>query len=124
MLISNRLAVAVLGTTFLLAGVFVSTAQGPPPAPQQYDAQNWTAPPGYAEAYPENGTANMVARQAYSTGYTQGQSDSSRRHKFDPYGAKFYKDVPSSPKGFERKAYVADYRQAFEKGYTRGFRIP
>src|ERR1039458_5262754 len=49
---------------------------------QSSDSSNWQAPRGYDEAYPENGTPNMVARQGYAAGFSQGEADASRGKKF------------------------------------------
>jgi hypothetical protein len=105
----------------MMGGLQAGRAQGPPPRPDAYDAQNWQAPRGYDEFYHENGTPNMVARQGYAAGFTQGESDFSRRRTFAPRHARFYTHVPSSPKGFDRDTFVSTYREAFEHGYTSGY---
>ena len=117
----KRFAVVALAAAVMTGGWQVGHTQEPAPSPQAYDAQNWQAPRGYDEFYHENGTPNMVARQGYAAGFTQGQSDLSRSRKFDPSHAGYYKNVPSSPKGFDRNNFVMTYREAFEHGYTRGF---
>src|ERR1700757_3826530 len=65
------------------------------------DASNWQAPRGYDEAYPENGTPNMVARQGYAAGFSQGQADASRGKKFKPTESDAYEHA-QIPKGMNK----------------------
>jgi hypothetical protein len=85
------------------------------------DAGNWEAPRGYETAYPENGTPNMVARQGYSAGYNQGQADASRGKKFDPTDNDAYGKAVI-PKGMDHDAFKQEFREAFVKGYSNGFK--
>jgi len=95
-------------------------AQGPD-AQQSYDSQNWTAPRGYDEAYPENGKPNMVARQGYAAGFNQGEADASRGKKFKPTASDAYEDA-KIPKGMNKDEFRQQYREAFVKGYTNGYK--
>ena len=66
-------ACVVLACALSLSVVPAGLAQA-----SQNDSASWSAPRGYDLAYPENGTANMVARQGYAAGFNQGQADVSR----------------------------------------------
>lgn len=82
---------------------------------------NWQSPRGYDEAYPENGTPNMVARQGYAAGFSQGQADASRGKKFEPTESDAYEHA-KIPKGMSRDEFKQQFREAFVKGYTNGYR--
>jgi hypothetical protein len=82
---------------------------------------NWQAPRGYDQAYPENGTPNMVARQGYAAGFNQGTSDASRGKKFEPTESDAYEHA-KIPKGMNRDEFKQQFREAFVKGYTSGYR--
>jgi len=86
-----------------------------------YDDSNWQAPRGYSEAYPENGTPNMVARQGYAAGFTQGQADAARGKKFEPTESDAYEHA-RIPKGMGKDEFKQSFREAFVKGYTNGYR--
>jgi len=120
-MVIKKIWMAALAVAVMTGGWQVGHALGTPAPQQANDSSNWQAPRGYGEFYQENGTPNMVARQGYAAGFTQGESDLSRSRNFDPSHAKFYKDVPSSPKGLDRNSFVLTYREAFAHGYTRGF---
>jgi len=85
------------------------------------DGGNWDAPRGYATAYPENGSPNMVARQGYSAGFNQGQADASRGKKFNPTDNDAYGKAVI-PKGMDHDAFKQEFREAFVKGYANGFK--
>ena len=107
----------------LTAGAWqMGMAQGPPPPPSAYDSPNWQAPRGYDEYYHEGGSPNMVARQGYAAGFNQGESDFQRHKKFQPHEAHAYEHVPDIPKGFDKNEFKHIYREAFERGYSRGYR--
>ena len=63
---------------------------------QSSDSSNWQAPRGYDLAYPESGTPNMVARQGYAAGFSQGQTDASLGKKFKPAESDAYNIRPDS----------------------------
>ena len=86
---------------------------------QSHDA--WQAPRGYDQAYPESGTPNMVARQGYAAGFSQGQADASRGKKFKPTEADSY-DHAKIPKGMDKDEFKLQFRESFVKGYTNGFK--
>lgn len=86
-----------------------------------YDNSSWQAPRGYDQAYPENGTPNMVARQGYASGFNEGQADASVGKKFSPTENKAYGKAVI-PKGMSRDDFKQQFREAFVKGYTNGYR--
>ena len=113
---------AVMFAGFLTASQAL-IAQGPPPPGSQdrYDERTWNAPRGYNDYYQENGNANMAARQGYAAGFGQGESDFREHHSFRPTQVDTYKHVPESPKGFNRDDFKRTYREAFERGYSKGY---
>ena len=88
---------------------------------QSHDADNWQAPRGYDMAYPESGTPNMVARQGYAAGFSQGQADLARGKKFKPTESDAY-DHAKIPKGMDKDQFKLQFRESFVKGYTNGFK--
>ena len=91
----------------------------PPPAAYGPD---WNAPRGYGDYYREgNGQANLAARQGYSAGISQGESDSHLGHSYRPTHVDTYKHVPDSPQSVNRNEFKHVYREAFERGYAKGF---
>lgn len=90
-------------------------------AASTYDSSNWQAPRGYDEAYPENGTPNMVARQGYAAGYNEGRADASRGKKFEPTDNKAYGKA-AIPKGMDKDQFKQQFREAFVKGYSNGYK--
>ena len=88
---------------------------------QSTDSSNWQAPRGYDEAYPESGTPNMVARQGYAAGFSQGQADASRGKKFKPTESDAY-DHAKIPKGMDKDVFKLQFRESFVKGYSAGFK--
>ncbi len=102
-----------------LGGWQVGQAQGVPP-PAAY-GPDWTAPRGYSDYYQENGQANLAARQGYSAGFAQGESDSRLGHSYRPTHDNTYKHVPDSPQNINRNEFKHVYREAFERGYAKGF---
>ena len=95
-------------------------AQGPPP-PGAYDQGSWNAPRGYNDYYQENGSPNMSARQGYAAGFSQGESDFREHHSFRPTKVDTYKHVPESPQDVNRNEFKRTYREAFERGYSKGY---
>jgi hypothetical protein len=85
------------------------------------DNSGWQAPRGYDEAYPENGTPNMVARQGYAAGFNEGMADASRGKKFKPTESDAYAKA-NIPKGMNKDDFRQNFRQAFVKGYTNGYK--
>jgi hypothetical protein len=88
---------------------------------QSYDSSDWQAPRGYNLAYPENGSPNMVARQGYAAGFSQGQADASRGKKFKPTESAAYEHA-KIPKGMDKDQFKLQFREAFVKGYSNGFK--
>lgn len=118
---TNMLA-AVMFAGFLTASQALIAQGPPPPGPQdRYDERTWNAPRGYNDYYQENGNANMAARQGYAAGFGQGESDFREHHSFRPTQVDTYKHVPESPKGFNRDDFKRTYREAFERGYSKGY---
>lgn len=105
------LAGAVLSCALLLA----------PHSFAQDDNNNWQAPRGYDQAYPENGHPNMVARQGYAAGFNQGQADAVKGKKFKPTDNDSYEHA-HIPDGMNKDEWRQQYREAFVKGYTNGYR--
>lgn len=89
--------------------------------PGDYSAPAWQAPRGYDLAYPENGHPNMVARQGYAAGFNEGQADVAKGKKFTPTDNKAYEKAVI-PKGMNKDEFKQEYREAFVKGYTSGYR--
>ncbi len=88
---------------------------------ETHDSSNWQAPRGYDEAYPESGTPNMVARQGYAAGFSQGQADASRGKKFEPTDSGAYEHA-KIPQGMDKDEFKTQFRESFVKGYTNGFK--
>ena len=88
---------------------------------QSYDSSDWKGPRGYDMAYPENGSPNMVARQGYAAGFSQGQADASRCKKFKPTESDAYEHA-KIPKGMDKDRFKLEFRAAFVKGYSNGFK--
>jgi hypothetical protein len=86
-----------------------------------YDSPEWQAPRGYDQAYPESGKPNMVARQGYAAGFNQGQADASRGKKFKPTESDAY-DHAKIPEGMNKDSFKQEFREAFVKGYTNGYK--
>lgn len=82
---------------------------------------HWNAPRGYDDAYHENGQANPAARQGYEAGFGQGESDARGHHSFRPTHVDTYKNVPESPSSYKRDDFKRIYREAFVKGYSKGY---
>jgi len=88
---------------------------------QSHDASSWQAPRGYDLAYPENGTPNMVARQGYASGFSQGQADVARGGTFKPTENDAYNHA-KIPKGMDKDQFKLQFRDSFVKGYSNGFK--
>jgi hypothetical protein len=88
---------------------------------QSHDSTGWQAPRGYDLAYPENGTPNMVARQGYAAGFTQGQADVARGQSYRPTENKAYAHA-KIPKGMDKDQFKLEFRDSFVKGYSNGFK--
>ena len=63
----------------------------------------------------------MVARQGYSAGFNEGLADASRGKKFEPTDNKAYGKA-IIPKGMNKDEFKQQYREAFVKGYTNGYK--
>ena len=113
----NAWAHLALAGVLSLSVVPVGLAQ----ATQDSDVNSWSAPRGYDMAYPENGTPNMVARQGYAAGFTQGQADVSRGQSFRPTENKAYAHA-KIPKGMDKDTFKTEFREAFVKGYTNAYK--
>ncbi len=89
----------------------------------QYDDQHWGhGPDGYADAYHEqDGRPMLGARQGWAAGQAQGQSDRQQGHSYRPTHVDTFKHVPDSPGGYPRDQFKQEYRDAFMKGYARGY---
>src|SRR5580693_3571845 len=78
-------------------------------APQSDDSASWSAPRGYDLAYPENGSPNMVARQGYAAGFSQGAADAARGKKFKPTESAAYEHA-KIPKGMDKDQFKQEFR--------------
>jgi hypothetical protein len=90
-------------------------------ATQSYDSSDWRAPRGYDLAYPENGSPNMVARQGYAAGFSQGQADVGRGQNFKPTESGAYAHA-KIPKGMDKDRFKLEFRESFVKGYSNAFK--
>jgi len=90
-------------------------------ATQSYDSSDWQAPRGYDSAYPEHGSPNMVARQGYAAGFSQGQADAAGGKKFKPTESDAYEHA-KIPKGMDKDQFKQQFRESFVKGYSNGFK--
>ncbi len=136
----QSLSLAALALTGVLSASQTLLAQQEPPPPgygERHDDRDrdrhdnrdrhddrdrdWNAPRGYNDYYQENGNANMVAREGYAAGFNQGESDFRQHHSFRPTKVDAYKHVPESPQGFNRDDFKRAYREAFERGYSKGY---
>lgn len=114
-------AVAAVGISWFSAATpAVLHAQDTGAAVVQYDSPSWQAPRGYDQAYPENGTPNMVARQGYAAGFNEGQADAAVGKKFSPTDNKAYGKAVI-PKGMDKDEFKQEFREAFVKGYSNGY---
>ena len=131
-MIHRQMGFAGLACAFLLGGSLSMQAQDTSTTTkdqttttttttQSYDSSDWKAPRGYDVAYPENGSPNMVARQGYAAGFSQGQADASRGKKFKPTESDAYEHA-KIPKGMDKDRFKLDFRAAFVKGYSNGFK--
>jgi hypothetical protein len=86
---------------------------------------NWlttmSSPVSPTRLMPVSGTPNMVARQGYAAGFTQGQADVSRGQAFRPTENKAYAHA-KIPKGMDKDQFKTEFRESFVKGYTTGFK--
>ena len=116
----NKVLAGCMFAGVLLFGVSqAAVAQNVPP-PDAY-GPNWSAPRGYDDYYHENGQVNMSARQGYSAGFAQGEADFQHGHSYRPTHVDTFKHVPDSPQGINRNEFKRVYREAFERGYAKGF---
>jgi hypothetical protein len=90
-------------------------------ATRSYDSSDWQAPRGYDLAYPESGSPNMVARQGYAAGFSQGQADAAGGKKFKPTESGAYEHA-KIPKGMDKDQFKQQFRESFVKGYSNGFK--
>jgi hypothetical protein len=117
----RRTGLAGLAFVFALSFGATRPVKAQDSGAQAYDSQNWQAPRGYDEAYPEHGTPNMVAREGYAAGFNEGQADASRGKKFQPTENKAYSKAVI-PKGMDKNQFKQDFREAFVKGYSNGYK--
>ena len=123
------LAAGAVAVSAALSGSMAIAQYGPPRDGDrggyqgQYDDQHWGhGPDGYADAYNEQGGRPMMgARQGWVAGMAQGQSDREHGHSYRPTHVDTFKHVPESPEGYSRDQFKQEYRDAFVKGYSRGY---
>jgi hypothetical protein len=104
-----------------LAGAVLSCALLLAPHSFAQDNGDWHAPRGYDQAYPEDGHPNMVARQGYSAGFNEGQADAAKGKKFSPTDNRAYGKAVI-PQGMNKDEFRQQYREAFVRGYTNGYK--
>jgi hypothetical protein len=63
----------------------------------------------------------LGARQGWAAGVAQGQSDQQQGHSYRPTHVDTFRHVPDSPGGYPRDQFKQEYRDAFVKGYGRGY---
>ncbi len=116
-------AAAALTLCSALAVAQYGTPQyGPPPPQGQWDDAHWgNGPQGYGEYYQEQGRPNFGARRGYGIGFDMGVSDRRTGHSFRPTHLDEYKHVPDPPPGISRDEFKHVYREAFVRGYQRGY---
>jgi hypothetical protein len=66
---------------------------------------------------------SIAARNGYRDGVDEGRSDARHRERFDPIGARRYRegDHDYDRRYGPRDEYKREYRAAFERGYREGF---
>jgi hypothetical protein len=85
-------------------------------------AQYGPPPEGYGQYYHEQqGHPMFGARQGWAAGIAQGQSDRQQGHSNRPTHVDTYRHVPRSPDGYPRDQFAHEYRDAFVRGYERGY---
>lgn len=104
-----------------LGGTLAVAQYGPPPQGQWDDAHWGHGPAGYGEYYQEQGRPNFGARRGYSIGFDMGVSDRRTGHSFRPTHLDEFKHVPEAPPGVPRDEFKHFYREAFVRGYQRGY---
>jgi hypothetical protein len=117
-------AALALGSTLGIAqyGPQYGPPQGPPPPYRQWDDAHWgNGPQGYVEYYQEQGRPNFGARRGYSIGFEMGVSDRRTGHSYRPTHLDEFKHVPGSPPDVPRGEFKHFYREAFVRGYQRGY---
>lgn len=111
----------------LLSGTLALAQYGPPPGPPppqhgQWDDAHWgNGPQGYGQYYQEGERPNFGARRGYSTGYEMGVSDRTTGHSYRPTHLDEFKHIPDPPPGVSRDEFKHVYREAFVRGYQRGY---
>ena len=119
----------ILGAAATLAvGSTLSQAQygpqyGPPPTQyRQWDDAHWgNGPVGYGEYYREQGRPNFGARRGYAVGFDMGVSDRRTGHSYRPTHLDEFKHIPEAPADVPRDEFKHFYREAFIRGYQRGY---
>lgn len=78
----------------------------------------------YQQPGPAGRFRSPAAENGYRDGYAQGRDDGRDRDRFDPVGAKRYRqgDHDYDRRYGSRDDYARDYREAFRRGYEQGYR--
>lgn len=106
----------LLAAAPLLVGTLAMAQYGPP--------QGGYGPPpeGYGQYYHErDGHPMLGARQGWAAGMAQGINDRNSGHSNRPTHVDTFRHVPESPEGYPRDQFKNEYRDAFVKGYERGY---
>ncbi|HEY0784350.1 MAG TPA: hypothetical protein VGD62_00670 [Acidobacteriaceae bacterium] len=121
----NKPTRIILAATLTLASTLAfaqyNPQYGPPPQGQWDDAHWGNGPQGYGEYYQEQGRPNFGARRGYATGYEMGVSDRRTGHSYRPTHLDEFKHVPDPPPGISHDEFKHFYREAFLRGYQRGY---
>ncbi|RRA48299.1 hypothetical protein [Acidipila sp. EB88] len=121
------MAMALAATVCSSAAMASAQYYGPPPPPPPYGGAYagqpyGPPPPGYAQFYQEQpGQPMLAARQGWAAGASQGESDRNLGHSFRPTHVDTFRHVPKSPQGYNRDQFAREYRDAFIRGYQRGY---
>ncbi len=71
----------------------------------------------------DRGGSDLAFSNGFNDGYKEGLNDGRRRHRNDPYAESLYRSGNHGFQGWygSREEYRWNYRNAFQRGYERGF---
>ena len=88
----------------------------------EYDSPDWQAPRGYAEVYHESGSPNMVAQQSYIPRASTRGRPTCRAARSSSRRRATLTARPPSPRAWTSDQFKQQFREAFVKGYTNGYK--